>query len=166
MSDDKNCRHRFTVPCDDTVVNTWIENQSNLGFSLRVLIKDFVRTYGNKDATCVELGTVAKRRGRPPKQIKNLLNQMDGTVSSDDYDDDDMYDEPDVAEEIQEVEVPVKPVVERTPKQTKKVEEPATADSEDQVMSMFKSHDFTGKTENKVPVSADGNIDFDELINN
>ena len=41
MSDDKNVRHRFTVPAADDVVNKWIENQSNLGFSLRVLKDHF-----------------------------------------------------------------------------------------------------------------------------
>ena len=50
MSDDKNIRHRFTVPTADVKVNEWIESQSNLGFSLRVLIKAFIREYGIQDA--------------------------------------------------------------------------------------------------------------------
>lgn len=75
-SDEKNVRHRFTVPVADTKVHEWIENQSNLGFSLRVLIKAFVRDYGYQDATCLELGTEVKKRGRPPKQAKIQLGQM------------------------------------------------------------------------------------------
>lgn len=67
MSDDKNVRHRFTVPSADVIVNEWIEAQSNLGFSLRVLIKAFVRQYGVQDATCLELGVSVKSPGRPPK---------------------------------------------------------------------------------------------------
>lgn len=69
-SDEKNVRHRFAVPTADAVVHEWIANQSNLGFSIRVLIKAFVRDYGYKDATCLELGTTVKRRGRPSKQAK------------------------------------------------------------------------------------------------
>ncbi|MBO5435639.1 hypothetical protein J6A31_07585 [bacterium] len=76
MSDDKNVRHRFTVPAADTKVNQWIENQSNLGFSLRVLIKAFVRNYGMQDATCMEFGTEVKKRGRPSKQSKIQLEAM------------------------------------------------------------------------------------------
>lgn len=76
MSDDKNVRHRFTVPVADKTVNQWIESQSNLGFSLRVLIRAFVRDYGNQDATCLELGTEVKKRGRPPKQARIQLGQM------------------------------------------------------------------------------------------
>lgn len=70
MADDKNVRHRFTVPAEDTLVNQWIEAQSNLGFSLRVLIKAFVRDQGIKDATCLELGQAVKKRGRPTNQQK------------------------------------------------------------------------------------------------
>ncbi len=70
MADDKNVRHRFTVPAEDTLVNQWIEAQSNLGFSLRVLIKAFIRDQGIKDATCLELGQAVKKRGRPTNQQK------------------------------------------------------------------------------------------------
>lgn len=76
MGDEKNIRHRFTVPKDDTQVEDWIQAQSNLGFSLRVLIRAFVRSYGYRDATCMELGTPVKRVGRPPKQAQIALGQM------------------------------------------------------------------------------------------
>lgn len=97
MSDDKNVRHRFTVPAADDVVNKWIENQSNLGFSLRVLIKAFVRSYGYKDATCLEFGVAVKKRGRPPKQANIKYNVMtDNNAGGFDFTDDlDEYDEPD-----------------------------------------------------------------------
>lgn len=167
MSDDKNFRHRFTVPCDDTVVNTWIENQSNLGFSLRVLIKDFVRTYGNKDATCVEFGTAVKRRGRPPKQLKNLMNQMDSTSGEYDDDEDATYEEQDAIYEVpQENEAPKETPSPKKQSKPEKPEESANKGStEDQLMTMFKGHDFTGKKSN-VPVSSDGSVDFDELMDN
>ena len=166
MSDDKNYRHRFTVPHDDDVVNDWIASQSNLGFSLRVLIKDFVRTYGNKDATCVELGSAVKRRGRPPKQLKALMSQMDGGGFSDEeYDDDATDEEQDVIAEVkvkEEAKAPVAPKPKTEPKKTEaKVEETG---SDDQLMSMFKGHDFSGKSNGQVPTTSDGNVDFDSLI--
>lgn len=83
--DEKNIRHRFTVPIADTKVNDWIKNQSNLGFSLRVLIKAFVKEYGYQDATCLELGTEVKRRGRPPKALKAQVDSIDA------YDDEASY---------------------------------------------------------------------------
>lgn len=76
MADEKNVRHRFTVPVGDAIVNDWIEEQSNLGFSLRVLIKAFVREYGVQDATCLELGVNVKKKGRPAKQAKIMLSGM------------------------------------------------------------------------------------------
>ena len=91
MADEKNVRHRFTVPTVDTVVNEWIENQNNLGFSLRVLIRAFVRQYGvNVDATCIEFGTPAPaKRGRPPKnrgvQLNGMLLSDESDEDSDDY---------------------------------------------------------------------------------
>jgi len=76
MSEDKNCRYRFTVPTADTAVNEWLEEQSNVSFSLRVLIKAFIRDYGMQDATCLEVGSAVKRRGRPPKQAQIHLESM------------------------------------------------------------------------------------------
>lgn len=76
MSEEKNCRYRFTVPTADTTVNEWLEEQSNISFSLRVLIKAFIRDYGMQDATCLEVGTSVKRRGRPPKQAQIHLESM------------------------------------------------------------------------------------------
>lgn len=87
MSDERNIRHRFTVPSADVKVNEWIETQSNLGFSLRVLIKAFIRDYGMQDATCLELGTGVKRRGRPPKNAQIHMSQMlDDTEYATNYD--------------------------------------------------------------------------------
>lgn len=75
-SDNTNIRHRFTVPSADIQVNKWIESQSNLGFSIRVLIKNFVREYGYQDATCLEFGAPAARRGRPPKDLKRQMSEL------------------------------------------------------------------------------------------
>ena len=76
MSEDKNCRYRFTVPTADATVNEWLSEQSNISFSLRVLIKAFIRDYGMQDATCLEVGSTVKRRGRPPKQAQIHLESM------------------------------------------------------------------------------------------
>ena len=85
MADDRNLRHRFTVPVADTVVNEWIEKQSNLGFSIRTLINAFVKAYGIQDATCLEFGAAVKKRGRPPKQVQIQYDNMmaDADVSDD-----------------------------------------------------------------------------------
>lgn len=80
MGDDRNIRHRFTVPSADSIVNNWIEKQSNLGFSLRVLIKAFVQSYGYQDATCIELGMPVRKRGRPPKQAKIRYDRMEERI--------------------------------------------------------------------------------------
>lgn len=74
MGENKNVRHRFTVPVGDINVRKWIEVQSNLGFSLRILIKAFIRDYGTQDATCLELGFPVKRVGRPPKKAEIHLS--------------------------------------------------------------------------------------------
>lgn len=105
MSDDKNVRHRFTVPVADTKVNQWIESQSNLGFSLRVLIKAYVRNYGYQDATCLEFGSEVKKRGRPSKQMKIQLGQM-----LDDTDENEYQGDTDVADDFPPVEVNAEPV--------------------------------------------------------
>lgn len=101
MSDDKNIRHRFTVPTADVKVNEWIESQSNLGFSLRVLIKAFIREYGIQDATCLELGVQVKKKGRPPKSAQIRYNSFEDTGQSDEN----MPDELDGADEEQTAHV-------------------------------------------------------------
>lgn len=106
MSDDKNIRHRFTVPTADVKVNEWIESQSNLGFSLRVLIKAFVREYGIQDATCLELGVQVKKKGRPPKSAQIRYSSLGDTGQSDEN----MSDELDDADEEQIVHVQNAPV--------------------------------------------------------
>ena len=108
MSDDKNIRHRFTVPTADVKVNEWIESQSNLGFSLRVLIKAFIREYGIQDATCLELGVQVKKKGRPPKSAQIRYNSPERAGQSnenmpDELDDAD--DEQTVHEQIQSIPV-------------------------------------------------------------
>lgn len=83
MSDDKNVRHRFTVPAADERVNEWILAQSNLGFSLRILIKAFIREYGIRDATCMELGVSVRKKGRPAKTAQVRLLNLDNEDSDD-----------------------------------------------------------------------------------
>lgn len=77
MSNINLSRYRFSVPFADTVVHDWIHSQSNLSFSLRVLIKAFVKEYGNQDATCLELGETPKKRGRPSNAMRSQLEDLD-----------------------------------------------------------------------------------------
>lgn len=114
MSDEKNVRHRFTVPVADTRVNEWIETQSNLGFSLRVLIKAFMREYGMQDATCLELGVQVKKKGRPPKSAQIQYGNMENVTMQDSQldDSDDMGESEQVAQE-QETPVQAQVVTQR-----------------------------------------------------
>lgn len=106
MSDEKNVRHRFTVPVADTRVNEWIETQSNLGFSLRVLIKAFMREYGMQDATCLELGVQVKKKGRPPKSAKIQYGNMENATMQDSQFDD-LEDSDESEQVVQKQETPV-----------------------------------------------------------
>lgn len=60
-------RYRFTVPLADESVLEWCENQANLSFSLRMLVREYIAKHGMTDATCGEV-IQAPRRGRPPKE--------------------------------------------------------------------------------------------------
>lgn len=106
MSDEKNVRHRFTVPVADTRVNEWIETQSNLGFSLRVLIKAFMREYGIQDATCLELGVQVKKKGRPPKSAQIQYGNMENATMQDSQFDD-LEDSDESEQVVQKQETPV-----------------------------------------------------------
>ena len=106
MSDEKNVRHRFTVPVADTRVNEWIETQSNLGFSLRVLIKAFMREYGMQDATCLELGVQVKKKGRPPKSAQIQYGNMENATMQDSQFDD-FEDSAESEQVVEKLETPV-----------------------------------------------------------
>lgn len=114
MSDEKNVRHRFTVPVADTRVNEWIETQSNLGFSLRVLIKAFMREYGVQDATCLELGVQVKKKGRPPKSAQIQYGNMENVaMSGSQFDDSEDTDESEQVAQEQETPVQAQVVTQR-----------------------------------------------------
>lgn len=124
MSDDKNMRHRFTVPKGDDVVNEWIETQSNLGFSLRVLIKAFVRQYGMKDATFVEFGRAVQKQGRPRKEDGISYDRMDKKIfaTTDEEPESNLTQETEVVQvktvsepKLAETKVEVKPVASTQP---------------------------------------------------
>ena len=59
-------RYRFSVPHADVSINKWVEQQSNLSMSLRMLIGECIEKVGYVDYTCRERIPGA-RRGRPPK---------------------------------------------------------------------------------------------------
>lgn len=64
MSEENFVRHRFSVPKADESVTEWIAHQSNLSFSIRFLIKDYIRVHGMTDATCAPVEQRGKV-GRP-----------------------------------------------------------------------------------------------------
>lgn len=176
MSDDKNIRHRFTVPAEDNVVNTWIEKQSNLGFSIRVLIKAFVNSYGYQDATCLEFGMPVRRRGRPPKQAKIRYERMFEDNSEDeDEDEDDVaaFDsQQDFYESEQQPEQSVKKQVdkkiEKPVRQAKPITEPKQelSESDDSVLDLFE-HKSTGQessVKKQVSHDDDGFVDPESLF--
>lgn len=138
MADDKNVRHRFTVPAEDTLVNQWIEAQSNLGFSLRVLIKAFVRDQGIKDATCLELGQAVKKRGRPTNQqklemmnvgIENMIPPSK-SISNDDID---MADDTVNEDEV----IPVQNISSSQPEPVSEPVAPANIEEDDALASLL-----------------------------
>lgn len=92
-------RYRFTVPLADESVLEWCENQANLSFSLRTLVREYIAKHGMTDATCGEV-VQAPRRGRPPKEdtesIETVISDTNVPVK-------------------EEVHVEAKPVVQQTP---------------------------------------------------
>lgn len=169
MADDKNVRHRFTVPSADDVVNGWIENQSNLGFSLRVLIRAFVRQYGNKDATCVEFGEPVAKRGRPRNQDLIRLGQM--ASSDDEYDYDEQVvgevstvSEPKVVEKVKpEVVRPVAEEVVVQPVQTPQVVQAQQAPAD--IMSLFSAGSTMNRNKSEKPVVSNTNVQSNMTVN-
>lgn len=57
-------RYRFSVPDDDISVVRWLENQHSISMSMRLLIRDAIRSTGLQDVTCIPVEQYAKR-GRP-----------------------------------------------------------------------------------------------------
>lgn len=55
MSKSSQIRITASAPADDTQVAEWLKKQSNISMSLRILIKQFVATYGITDVSCMPL---------------------------------------------------------------------------------------------------------------
>lgn len=130
MGDSKNIRHRFTVPSNDTLVNEWIENQSNLAFSLRLLISTCAKQMGTSDITCQLLGMdrPLPQKGRPRKDAKEKLlnfNPNQATVSGYEDEDDDM---------MEAVQYVPKQVVKQTSEQTVRQSVPTGMKKEERVV--------------------------------
>lgn len=161
MSDDKNIRHRFTVPAADTSVNEWIETQSNLGFSLRVLIKAFIRDYGIRDATCMALGEPVKAKGRPPKNATLKLGgfgNAETTASSEEdvVSDPETGDEQNIPVQARETTAPVQNTIPNTNEMPRK--EPEVIHKEPVAKPLSNA-----AQEARAVMSADGQIDMNSL---
>lgn len=68
-------RYRFSVPHADVSINKWVEQQSNLSMSLRMLIGESIEKSGYVDYTCRERVPGAKR-GRPPKSVDSDVGEQ------------------------------------------------------------------------------------------
>jgi len=68
---DNTNRFRISIPTADTAVIEWLKNQTNISFSLRVLIKEAIAQDGYIDVTCRADSSMGqpKRAGRPPKKL-------------------------------------------------------------------------------------------------
>lgn len=69
-------RYRFSVPHADVSINQWVENQSNLSMSLRMLIGECIERHGFGDYTC-RIRTPGAKRGRPPKTVDADVDEQD-----------------------------------------------------------------------------------------
>lgn len=68
-------RYRFSVPEEDAMCNEWLKKQANVSMSVRMLIRDFVRIYGNKDYFSVD------NFSAPSMVQASTLQQEDTTVA-------------------------------------------------------------------------------------
>ncbi|MCL2386890.1 MAG: hypothetical protein FWC89_04980 [Defluviitaleaceae bacterium] len=78
--EDNNKRFRISIPTADTAVLEWLKNQTNVSFSLRVLIKDAIAQDGYMDVTCRANPSMGKprRAGRPPKKVAKKVTAYQG----------------------------------------------------------------------------------------
>lgn len=58
-------RHKISIPLGDQEVIDWIKKQSNINYSLRILIKDEISKNGIVDVTCKS--SIVPSVGRPRK---------------------------------------------------------------------------------------------------
>lgn len=110
--------HKFSVPDHDQIVEKWVDSQSNISMSVRMLINMFVTEHGYQDVTCMSMGFVGKRRGRPSKNLKSPYGDTPPETGYSLYE----TDADDLAEEAYAEEVPV-PVQERRPVRRQAVQE-------------------------------------------
>lgn len=90
-------RYRFSVPDADESVIEWIQVQSNLSYSVRTLIKDYVSRRGYTDATCGQPGR--KSPGRPTNEQRERMSQVEAN-----------YDAPPITETYETTPHSVQPV--------------------------------------------------------
>lgn len=73
-------RYRFSVPDDDISVVQWLENQHSISMSMRLLIRDAIRSTGLQDVTCIPVEQYAKR-GRPSNaELAARERELNNTV--------------------------------------------------------------------------------------
>lgn len=122
-------RYRFSVPDADASVNNWVQQQSNLSMSLRMLIGECIERNGYGDYTCRERIPGA-RRGRPPKSsYMNTDDEAEQLAHQS-------------AEPVVSVVEEKKPVVAQVEVPTQLSAQPVSAKpgvlSDDDIMNMFK----------------------------
>ena len=73
-------RLRFAVPKEDESIIRWLNAQSNMSYSLRVLIKRAILKNGYTDITCELIER--DRRGRPTQNTVDHMNEAESLLAS------------------------------------------------------------------------------------
>lgn len=73
-------RLRFAVPKEDESIIRWLNAQSNMSYSLRVLIKRAILKSGYTDITCELIER--DRRGRPTQNTVDHMHEAESLLAS------------------------------------------------------------------------------------
>ena len=129
-------RYRLKVPESDASVIAWMNAQSELSISLRLLIKEDIIRNGFTDVTCRPVGQLPKR-GRP----SNLDIELRETVVESNVEDDassmDEKFEDAPPSVVEPVEQPVKAVASKPKAEIVKDVDAETGSRQDMITSMF-----------------------------
>ena len=64
-------RYRISIPDSDIAVWKWCDMQDSVSFSIRTIIKEYIKENGMVDATTVDDMNTPKR-GRPSKKVSSI----------------------------------------------------------------------------------------------